>query len=438
MNPRTLCIVLALSLCIAFRSKADAPRYQFTPGQHITYELTAKYTGSYSETYRSVSQIWVLRGTDDGAWRMLLRQQTSTGGGREDETDAMCFDLSPRGQISNATPSYRVTPERILPPLPSKPDQTTWTAADMFGETSTYKLSPRDPSGAFQIEAVDDGAFKTIYQMNSITTFTFDHKRGYISGGKSSTEQNYGIQSKGSGELSIMSTDQADAAQLADMVADDSVYSAAIKGYSEQMQVAETDPAMAEQGERMLKEAQGKLKSPVLREILDKRLAQHASSIEYMKQSANERAATLNQPAPQFELTDLAGKTHRLADYKGKVVVLDFWYRGCGWCVRAMPQINQIADDFKDQPVVVFGMNTDQKTEDAKFTADAMQLKYDTLLLGGQDRTIVDQLKIRGFPTLVIIGPDGIVRDIHVGWSATLREDVGKAIKTLLSANHPT
>ena len=108
--------------------------------------------------------------------------------------------------------------------------------------------------------------------------------------------------------------------------------------------------------------------------------------------------------------------------------MLDFWYRGCGWCVRAMPQISQLADDFKGQPVAVLGMNTDREEKDAKFVVEAMKLDYPMLKAEGLPK----KYGVQGFPTLVIIGPDGTVRDLHVGYSPTLREEVGKTIRELL------
>jgi thiol-disulfide isomerase/thioredoxin len=127
---------------------------------------------------------------------------------------------------------------------------------------------------------------------------------------------------------------------------------------------------------------------------------------------------------------DLDGKSHSLKEYRGKVVVLDFWYRGCGWCVRAMPQINQLAEDFKDQPVAILGMNTDREEKDAKFVVEAMALKYPNLKAAG----LPQKYGVQGFPTLILIGPDGTVRDLHVGYSPTLREDVAKEIRALLAA----
>lgn len=44
------------------------------------------------------------------------------------------------------------------------------------------------------------------------------------------------------------------------------------------------------------------------------------------------------------------GKKHALKHYRGKVVVLDFWYRNCGWCLRAMPQVKEAATHFRGRP----------------------------------------------------------------------------------------
>ena len=89
--------------------------------------------------------------------------------------------------------------------------------------------------------------------------------------------------------------------------------------------------------------------------------------------------SVLNKTAATWTTTDLAGQKHSLEDYRGQVVALDFWYRGCGWCLRAMPQVKALADQFHGQPVVILGVNTDQKDADAQFVVDKLQLNYLTL-----------------------------------------------------------
>jgi hypothetical protein len=92
--------------------------------------------------------------------------------------------------------------------------------------------------------------------------------------------------------------------------------------------------------------------------------------------------------------------------------------------------MKELADDFKGQPVAVLGMNTDRDEKDAKFVVDEMGLNYPVLKAEG----VPEKYHVRGFPTLVIVDQEGKVADIHVGYSATLRDEVSKTVKELLAS----
>jgi thioredoxin-related protein len=94
-----------------------------------------------------------------------------------------------------------------------------------------------------------------------------------------------------------------------------------------------------------------------------------------------------------------------------------------------MPQMKQITSDFEGKPVAVLGMNTDEKDEDAKFVIDAMKLNYNTIKATG----LPEKYKVKGFPTLVILDRKGVVRDVHVGYSPTLRKAVVESVEKLLA-----
>ena len=63
---------------------------------------------------------------------------------------------------------------------------------------------------------------------------------------------------------------------------------------------------------------------------------------------AGTESALVGKPAPDFELELLGGEKFHLAQNKGKVVVLDFWATWCGPCLQAMPQVEQVAGEFRD------------------------------------------------------------------------------------------
>jgi peroxiredoxin len=78
--------------------------------------------------------------------------------------------------------------------------------------------------------------------------------------------------------------------------------------------------------------------------------------------------------------------------------------------------------------VAVLGMNTDREEKDAQFV-DKLQLNYPTLKAAG----LPEKYAVTGFPTLIIIDPDGVVRERHVGYSPTLRDDLIKTVDGLIS-----
>jgi thiol-disulfide isomerase/thioredoxin len=100
--------------------------------------------------------------------------------------------------------------------------------------------------------------------------------------------------------------------------------------------------------------------------------------------------------------------------------------------MRAMPQVKEVAEKYKDKGVVVFGMNTDQDLADAKFVVDAMKLNYPVL----QAKDLVETYKVNsfGFPTLIVIDQTGVVKAMHIGYSPTLRDDLSKIIDGLLKS----
>jgi thiol-disulfide isomerase/thioredoxin len=184
----------------------------------------------------------------------------------------------------------------------------------------------------------------------------------------------------------------------------------------------------------VLKAARDAVQTPAIRVHLDTKLAEHGRLRDYLTEQATARAERIGQPSPKWAAVDLDGQMHALKRYKGKVLVLDFWYRGCGWCIRAMPQVNEVAQATRDKPVVVFGMNTDEDVNDARFVVEKMGLTYVTL----KAKDIVGPYRVRAFPTLVILDQQGVVRDIHVGYTPTLKDEVMATIGKLLAEGEKT
>jgi len=162
----------------------------------------------------------------------------------------------------------------------------------------------------------------------------------------------------------------------------------------------------------------------------DAQLEQFKSSASYYAEEKKREDEVLNKAAADWNTEDIDGKKHSLAGHRGKVIVLDFWYRGCGWCIKAMPQIKEVVEHYQGKPVVVLGMNTDREEKDARFVVDKLKLNYSTLKAKG----LPQKYSVQGFPTVIIIDQNGVVRGRHVGYSPTLREELIKKIDGLLAS----
>jgi DsbE subfamily thiol:disulfide oxidoreductase len=84
----------------------------------------------------------------------------------------------------------------------------------------------------------------------------------------------------------------------------------------------------------------------------------------------------LGQPAPDFTGTDLDGKPIKLADYKGKAVVLNFWASWCGPCRAEQPALVRIANAYKDKGLVVLGVDVRDNIGQAKVHRDEFKVPY--------------------------------------------------------------
>lgn len=126
-------------------------------------------------------------------------------------------------------------------------------------------------------------------------------------------------------------------------------------------------------------------------------------------------------PAPDFELTDLNGKIHRLSGYRGKVVVLNFWASWCPECLEEMPSLNAFYEKNSRKDIVVLGVTADRKKETVLTALRKVPVAYPVLLEPGGG-VFIRKYTVIGMPTTVLIDRNGIIADRIVG-----RTDFGSA-----------
>jgi thiol-disulfide isomerase/thioredoxin len=124
-----------------------------------------------------------------------------------------------------------------------------------------------------------------------------------------------------------------------------------------------------------------------------------------------------------FTVTDTTGKVHRLADYKGKWVLVNFWATWCPPCQEEMPDLEKLHETRKD--LVVIGIAMEYRDPDyVKQFADDMFISFPIVL--GNDRIAAQIGKVPGLPTTYLYDPNGKLAAYNVG--ALTREAVERYI----------
>lgn len=136
--------------------------------------------------------------------------------------------------------------------------------------------------------------------------------------------------------------------------------------------------------------------------------------------------------APDFALKSLSGATVRLADLRGKVVLLDFWATYCVPCRESIPAFQRLYDKGRARGLEVVGISLDSAVEAVAPFADEVGMRYTVLLDPGHETR--SSYRVRGLPTALLIGRDGTVLKRWVGFDPELKKEIEEEIEKQLKA----
>lgn len=145
--------------------------------------------------------------------------------------------------------------------------------------------------------------------------------------------------------------------------------------------------------------------------------------------AASLTVAAKRKAAPDFELKDIDGKVIKLSDFKGKVVLLDFWATWCGPCKIEIPWFKEFERSYKDQGLVVLGIAMDDEGW-VVVKPFLRQLAVNYRVVMGSDSTADLYGGISALPTTFLIDREGKIGSTHVGLVS--KADFEDGIKELL------
>jgi thiol-disulfide isomerase/thioredoxin len=123
------------------------------------------------------------------------------------------------------------------------------------------------------------------------------------------------------------------------------------------------------------------------------------------------KGSLVGSPAPEIAGEDLDGEPMRLSDYRGKVVLLSFYAEWCKFCVKQFPHEKALVDKLQGRPFVLLGVNGDDTPQQAKHAAQLHGLSWRSFFIG-RAQMVPRRYRLEGWPTFVLIDPQGKVRHI--------------------------
>jgi len=147
--------------------------------------------------------------------------------------------------------------------------------------------------------------------------------------------------------------------------------------------------------------------------------------------SIQAHAVTLQELAPDFTLRSLDGGNLRLEEYRGQVVLINFWASWCGPCRIEMPVLDRLHQRYEDTGFAVLGINVEGDERPARELLQKVPVTFPVLIDEGQ--TVSQLYRLEAMPSTVVVDRDGVVRYIHRGYRPGDEEKYVEMVRLLIS-----
>jgi thiol-disulfide isomerase/thioredoxin len=425
--------------------------YELITGKKLSYTARSKFEYSLGLLEsKATLEIWVVRKNADGSWQLLLRNTETTA--RTDEsrtrvestTDtgwAFCA-LFPDGHFKrnramDGISQWDLYLPKIFIPLPDdfSNETITWESGDHpYNEIGRYSAGKPDTTNrSWIVRVTHTTPLDAVYLIEQKAEVYIDMIKMIPVYKKGESKRGHG-QYAGHGTYTVLldSIVELDTLRAKRYLDELMIFFAVDSLYNYIIGRVEENPgqltSLRKEAEDLLTRAKRRITISEIKTLLANIINGLPGDFEYLAGYIHKRAQFANKPAPNWQARDFSGSTHSFDDYRGKVMLLDFWYRNCPWCIRAMPMIKRLAEHFANRNFSVIGVNTDKERSDAIFVLEKMNLPYINI----EGRDLIKHYAVTNYPTFFVIDKDGLVRRILIGYEPLLTEKLIEIIEPLL------
>jgi peroxiredoxin len=159
-------------------------------------------------------------------------------------------------------------------------------------------------------------------------------------------------------------------------------------------------------------------------------LATRAMALTGLIFSASTHAEMKEGPAPDFTLKSDSGTNLRLSEYRGEVVMINFWASWCGPCRQEMPLLDELYDQYSPMGFTILGVNVEEDSSKATELLEQIPVSFPVLF--DTKSTVSKLYDVVAMPSTVLVDRDGNVRYLHHGYKPGYEEAYQQQVRELI------
>jgi len=146
--------------------------------------------------------------------------------------------------------------------------------------------------------------------------------------------------------------------------------------------------------------------------------------------TATPHAEEIMGQAPDFTLKSRSGENLKLSEFRGEVVMLNFWASWCGPCRQEMPLLEELYQHYKPLGFTILAVNVEDASSDAMAMLKDIPVSFPVLF--DSDNKVSDIYGVEAMPSTVLINRDGNIRFVHLGYLPGYEVEYAREIKSLI------